>query len=72
MRGSRLDCHATWLCRLQTLLSKLKRYADDIVHQLDDLINYLKSVNFYVYLCVKFDTQAGIRILFFGSMNGLI
>jgi hypothetical protein len=65
MRGSRLDCHATWLCHLQTLLIKLKRYADDIVHQLDDLISYLKSVNFYVHLCVKLDTQTGIRILFF-------
>jgi hypothetical protein len=37
MCGSRFGFHAIWLCRLQTLHNKLKRYIDDIVYQLDYL-----------------------------------
>jgi len=40
MCGSRFGFHGIWLCRLQTLHSKLKRYIDDIVYQLDNL-NFL-------------------------------
>jgi hypothetical protein len=31
MCGLRFNFHAIWLCRLQTLHNKLKRYDDDIV-----------------------------------------